>query len=165
MIESQQQILLIAYLTMKIKLVARVVTYDRNAEKILLVKNKGTNFWYPPGGGWEYETENILECAKREVHEETGLHVDIKKMLYAQEFHESAESIFFETFWLAELSHEQSLNENHIDLDPNGAVETAQWFNKEEMRDIKVFPKRLKDTFWDNIATLSGSEDPFIGVS
>ncbi len=148
----------------KLRLLARVVTYDKNINKILLVKNKGMSFWYAPGGGWEYENENILECAKREVHEETGLHVDIKKMLYVQEFHDSAESILFETFWLAELSHEQSLNENHIDLDPNGNVETAQWFNKEELQDLKVFPKRLKNTFWDNIELVINGEDQFIGV-
>ena len=150
---------------MKIKLLSRVVTYDKNLGKILLVKNKGMNFWYAPGGGWEYESENILECAKREVHEETGLHVDIKKMLYVQEFHESSESIFFETFWLAEPSHDQSLNQNHVDRDPNGNVEAAQWFNKEELQELKVFPKRLKNTFWDNIASVLDSEDSFIGVN
>lgn len=147
------------------RLLARVVTYDKDSEKILLVKNKGMNFWYPPGGGWEYEKENILECAKREVFEETGLHVDIKKMLYAQEFHISDEAITFETFWLAELSHEQSLNENHIDLDPNGIVELAQWFSREELKDLKVFPKQLKNTFWDNVETLPDMEDPFLGVN
>jgi 8-oxo-dGTP pyrophosphatase MutT (NUDIX family) len=150
---------------MKIKLVARTVTYDKDKNKILLVKNKGTNFWYPPGGGWEYETENILECAKREVFEETGFRVDVKRMIYAQEFHESPESIFFETFWVAEPSHEQTLNENHIDLDPNGNVEVAQWFGKEELQDLKVFPKRLKNTFWENVSTFLTKEDPFIGVS
>lgn len=150
---------------MKIKLLARVITYDEDSEKILLVKNKGMNFWYPPGGGWEYENENILECAKREVYEETGLHVNIKKMLYLQEFHDSGESIFFETFWLAELSHDQLLNENHVDLDPNGNVEVAQWFHKEDLQNLKVFPGRLKSTFWDNIATFLEHEDPFIGVS
>ncbi len=149
----------------KLRLLARVITYDKNNGKILLVKNNGMSFWYAPGGGWEYENENILECAKREVHEETGLHVDIKKMLYVQEFHDSAESILFETFWLAEPSHEQSLNSNHIDLDPNGNVETAQWFNKEELQDLKVFPKRLKNTFWDNIELMIIGEDTFIGVS
>lgn len=147
------------------RLLARVITYDNDNEKILLVKNKGMNFWYAPGGGWEYEKENILECAKREVFEETGLHVGIKKMLYTQEFHVSEESITFETFWLAELSHEQSLNEKHIDLDPNGIVESAQWFGVEELQDLKVFPKQLKNTFWDNIKITLGSEDSFLGVN
>ncbi len=150
---------------MKIKILARTITYDKEANKILLVKNKGTDFWYAPGGGWEYDHENILECAKREVHEEAGLHVEIKKLLYVQEFHESAETIFFETFWLAELTHEQALDKSHTDLDPNGSVETAQWFSKDELQDLKVFPKRLKNTFWDNLDSLLSNEDPFIGVS
>ncbi len=109
--------------------------------------------------------ENILECAKREVLEETGLHVDIKKMLYTQEFHISDEAITFETFWLAGLSHEQPLNENHIDLDPNGIVEIAQWFGREELQDLKVFPVRLKDVFWDKISTVFAEEDLFLGVN
>lgn len=150
---------------MQMRILARVVTYDKESGKILLVKNKGMNFWYPPGGGWEYEKENILECAKREVFEETGLHVDIKRMLYSQEFHISEESLNFETIWLAELSHAQSLNENHIDLDPNGMVEMAQWFSCEELKDLKVFPKQLKNTFWDNVETLLRMEDPFLGVN
>ena len=150
---------------MKIKLLARTITYDKDAKKILLVKNKGAGFWYAPGGGWEYEKENILECAKREVHEETGMTVEVKRLLYVQEFHESADSIFFETFWLAYPVDGQSLNEAHIDLDPNGMVEAAKWYNKEELQDLKVFPKRLKNTFWDYVDSFLEGEDPFIGVS
>ena len=150
---------------MKIRLLARTVTYDKETNKILLVKNKGTSFWYAPGGGWEYEHENILECAKREVYEETGIHIEIKKLLYVQEFHESVETISFEMFWLAIPINEQKLNKNHIDLDPEGSVETAQWFNKKELQDLEVFPKRLKDTFWDNVDSSLIKEDPFIGVN
>jgi 8-oxo-dGTP diphosphatase len=150
---------------MKIKLLARTITYDRNTNKILLVKNKDASFWYAPGGGWEYERENILECAKREVYEETGLHVEIQRLLYVQEFHESEDTIFFETFWFGELSHDQSLDVSHIDLDPNGRVESAQWFGKEELQEMKVFPKRLKNSFWEAIGDSLDAEDPFIGVS
>ena len=148
----------------KLKPIARVITYDKQANKILLVRNKNTTFWYAPGGGWEFEKENILECAKREVFEETGLHVDIKKLLYVQEFHGSEEIVCLETFWLATLSHDQELNALHTDLDPHGEVEEARWFSSAELQDLKVFPKRLKNTFWENIKDLETSEDPFIGV-
>ncbi|MEK7660329.1 MAG: NUDIX hydrolase [Patescibacteria group bacterium] len=152
----------------KIKPIARVITYKPDENKILLVRNKGTKFWYAPGGSWEYEIENIVECAKREVLEETGMHVEILKLLYLQEFHGiegEIENICLETFWLAKMSHEQALNEAHIDLDPNGAVEEAKWFTKDDLQDLKVFPKRLKNTFWENIKFFAESEDPFIGVS
>jgi ADP-ribose pyrophosphatase YjhB (NUDIX family) len=150
---------------MNIKLLARTITYDQNTKKILLVKNKEAQFWYAPGGGWEYEHENILECAKREVYEETGMIVDIKRLLYVQEFHESTQTIFFETFWLAFLAHEQSLDKSHVDVDPNGAVEAARWFDKAEIQNLKVFPERLKDAFWDSVDSLLKNEDPFIGVN
>lgn len=150
---------------MDIRILARVITYDADEKKILLVKNRGTGFWYAPGGGWEYEKENILEAAKREMKEETGLDVSVIKLLYMQEFHATEDSIFFETFWFAIPDGDKTLNELHIDLDPNGQVETAQWFSREELSELKVFPKRLKNTFWENIERFLNDEDPFIGVS
>jgi len=48
---------------MKIRILARVVIYNKG--KILLVRNKGESFWYPPGGQWEYKKENIIEAARR----------------------------------------------------------------------------------------------------
>ena len=44
---------------MKIRILARVIIYNKS--KILLVRNKGESFWYPPGGQWEYEKENTKE--------------------------------------------------------------------------------------------------------
>lgn len=150
---------------MNVRILARVVTYDHKENKILLVKNKDTNFWYAPGGGWEQDKENILECAKREVKEEADIDVDILRLLYVQEFHATPDTIFFETFWLAKPAGDTSINELHIDLDPNGAVEKAQWFSQSELQDLKIFPKRLKNTFWENIDGIIKAEDPFIGVS
>lgn len=149
---------------MNIRVLARVVVVDPTNQLILLVRNKDTQFWYAPGGGWEYEKENILEAASREVLEETGIQSEIIRLLYVQEFHATPDTIFFETFWLARPTSTE-LNKNHIDLDPNGQVEEARWFNKEELQDIKVFPKRLKKDFWDNLENYINGEDPFIGVS
>jgi len=150
---------------MNVRILARVITYDPVGKKILLVRNKDTNFWYVPGGGWEHEKENILECASREVKEEAGLDIQVLRLLYVQEFHATPETIFFETFWLAKPAGDTELSKLHIDLDPNGAVEEANWFSKSEIQELKVFPKRLKNTFWDNVDSLLETEDPFIGVS
>ncbi|MDP3948049.1 MAG: NUDIX hydrolase [bacterium] len=150
---------------MKIRILARVVTYDPNTKKILLVRNKGTKFWYAPGGEWQQDTETILEAAAREVREETGLEAEIIRLLYLQEFHATPDTIFFETFWLARPKHSSALDQNHVDLDPQGAVEDAEWFDKDSLADLKVFPERLKNTFWDRTEQLLSEEDPFIGVS
>jgi ADP-ribose pyrophosphatase YjhB (NUDIX family) len=150
---------------MKLRNLARVAVYDQEKKKILLVRNKGANFWYLPGGGWEYDRETIVECAKREVKEETGLDVEITRFLYIQEFHASTDTICFETFWLGSLTDEQELQKNHFDLDPQGLVEEAGWFSQDDLKDLKIFPKRLKDSFWENITFMIDSEDRFIGVS
>ncbi len=135
-------------------------------DKILLVRNKGAEFWYPPGGGWEYEKETITECASREVFEETGYVVGIKKLLWLQEFHEK-DKIFFETFWLAEVSEDntQTINKlnNHIDLDKNGAVEEARWYKEAELKNLKIFPERVK-SFRSFVKDSEYRVDPFIGT-
>ncbi len=145
----------------KLRIIARVLAIHEN--RLLLVRNKGANFWYPPGGGWEYEEEVIKECAAREVAEETGYHVDIKNLLWVQEFREN-DSVYFETFWRAELAttNKQDVTglESHIDLDENGAVEEAKWFTEAELVDMKVFPERAK-TFMSSVIEVQ--PDPFIG--
>ena len=145
----------------KLRVIARVLTIHQN--RLLLVRNKGANFWYPPGGGWEYEEEVIKECAAREVAEETGYHVDIKNLLWVQEFREN-DNVYFETFWRAELATANKQDvaglESHIDLDGNGAVEEAKWFTEAELTDIKVFPERAK-VFMTSAVEIQ--PDPFIG--
>ena len=150
---------------MKIRNVTRVVTYDSENNKILLVKNRDQDFWYPPGGGWDYDKESIVQCAEREVSEETGLKVKIIRLLYLQEFHDSADSISFETVWLAKPATKTELSELHVDQDVDGKVEKAQWFSKDDIQNIKVFPRRLQNSFWDNVDKFMQDEDPFIGVS
>jgi len=150
---------------MNIRILARVIAYDHEENKVLLVKNKDGDFWYAPGGGWEYDKENILECAKREVKEETGIDVEIGRLLYIQEFHAANDTICFETFWLAKPIGDTDVNELHIDLDPSGAVGESRWFSESELRDAKVFPDRLKNTFWKKIGSVADTEDPFMGVN
>lgn len=45
--------------------------YDLNNRKILLVQSRG-QFWGPPKGGVN-KNESLVECACREVNEETGM--------------------------------------------------------------------------------------------
>ena len=97
--------------------------------------------------------------------EETGLDVEIKKFLFLQEYHESKESIFFETIWLANTKNTTELNNNHIDLDPNGKVEEVRWFSKEDLIDKTIYPKILKDFFWENLKETLEGYDRFIGVN
>jgi hypothetical protein len=80
-----------------------------------------------------------------------------------QEFKESENRKYFEVFWLAK--YDGDINQKHIDLDPEGMVEEIGEFSQDELQNLKVFPNRLKNTFWDNIKNIEENEDPFIGVS
>jgi 8-oxo-dGTP pyrophosphatase MutT (NUDIX family) len=91
------------YNFMKTRIQARVLVFDSKNQSILIVRNPGAKFWYVPGGGME-DGEDILQCAVREMEEETGLQVDLKRLLYAQELHDDKDSILIiELFWLADL--------------------------------------------------------------
>jgi 8-oxo-dGTP diphosphatase len=66
----------------RIRVAAVVVRGDR----LLLVRQrKGeSTYWLLPGGGLDYG-ESIEACARREVAEETGLEIEVKKFLYMSE--------------------------------------------------------------------------------
>lgn len=59
-------------------------------DNILLIKHKsitqvGSVFWAPPGGGLVFG-ESVENALKREFLEETGLVIDVVKMLFVNEF-------------------------------------------------------------------------------
>lgn len=136
--------------------IARVVII--HDDQIMLVRNRNANFWYPPGGGWEFEGESLPECAKREVKEETNYDVTIDRMLWLSEFREK-DMVYLESFWLGTLnSNSHEAHRQHSDSDPNGAVAEVRWFSEEELVDLTVFPASLKRFSEINLA----SPDPYL---
>lgn len=146
-----------------VRIIARAVIYDKDGRRLLLARNKEEKFWYPPGGGWDAERETILECAVREVYEESGLRVELQRLLYAQEFHISESTTVLEFFWLARPTEKNDI-QMHRDLDPKGHVEEVRWFSRAELGGFKIFPPDLKDRFWEEIEYLEKTADPFLGV-
>ena len=141
----------------KLRVIARVIILNPEKNKIILVRNKGTRFWYPPGGGWEYGHESIRDAAVREVREEVGIDITIDRLLYNKEFSPDNDTLYFETFWLA--YYQGQLPKNHIS---DGAVEDVAWFTQDDLQDITVFPERLKNIFWSELETLNQLKDQFI---
>lgn len=145
----------------KLRVISRAIILDK--DNILLARNKDADFWYPPGGGWEEETESLEESVQREVKEETGYLIDVSSLLWVREFREPEKNkISLETFWKTTISpdNEQTTEglSSHTDLDSDGAVEECRWFPLDTISDVKILPRFLKNHL--NPSDLSG--DAFI---
>ena len=54
--------------------------FDKNCERILLIRRADNGKWAVPGGYME-AGENFFESCAREVFEETGLQVEVKRLI------------------------------------------------------------------------------------
>lgn len=144
---------------MALRVVCRTIVLDQENAHVLLVRNKGGDFWYAPGGGWDHEKESIRECLVRETFEETGVRVHPLRLLYVQEFRPGNGDEHLELFWFAFLIGPSELAKVH---DEYGIVEESRWFSKDELREIKVFPEKMKDKFWYELSSVLSSPNAFL---
>jgi 8-oxo-dGTP diphosphatase len=119
-------------------------------ERLLLVHHQLAghyNFWVPPGGSLEGE-ESILECAQRETLEETGLQVQVDRIVYIQEFLEQ-DRHFCKFFLLAQITGGM-LNLAGRRVDESFLVD-ARFFSRAELRGKTAYPSILHDQFWQDL--------------
>ncbi len=133
---------------------AAIIFNEKN--EILLVKHVHPNtkytWWVPPGGGIENEDENIFECAKREAFEETGLSIDLEKIVYIREFKDIENNNYNIEIFI--LSNRYSGNITTDNIHGKGKddqfIKEVKWFNKNEIENITVFPEIIKNKIWDD---------------
>jgi len=127
-------------------------------ERLLLVKHVDPDtkrvWWIPPGGGLEPGDRTVLDCARREVFEETGLRVEVGKLVYVREFREiESAAHHLELFFTAErFSGSLTLN-NITGAGPDeDYIKGLSWLGREDLRDLAVFPEHLKSGYWEDLA-------------
>ncbi|PEE70476.1 NUDIX domain-containing protein [Bacillus thuringiensis] len=97
---------------------ARVTGILIEDEKVLLVKQRVANRnWSLPGGRVE-NGEMLEEAIIREMREETGLEVKIKKLLYVCDKPDASPSLLHITFLLEKITGEITLPSNEFDHNP-----------------------------------------------
>lgn len=121
----------------------------RNGQ-ILLVHHREAgryDFWVPPGGSLE-GNESIFECAKRETFEETGLVVELDRILYIQEFWEP--EYHFCKFFISGKILSGSLTLANREKD-EGFLVGLRFFSPDDLLNITVYPENLREQFWDDL--------------
>lgn len=126
---------------MPIRLAVRAVIVHE--DRLLLVNaypGAQSDLWCAPGGGAEAQS-SLPENLRREVHEETGLRVDVGAPCLVNEFHDpdrgfhQVEMFFRCTVVDATLSDDWR--------DPEGIVNRRRWVTRAELADLRLKPDGL----------------------
>lgn len=131
-------------------------------DRILLVHHHKPgvyDFWVAPGGGAEGH-EDLRDTARREVFEESGLHVEPQQIAYIEEFTTPQLrecKVWFIGHWVG--------GELNVSNGKAGAehIVAAAWLHLSEFQGRQVFPPMLHSDYWVDKA--SGFALPrYVGV-
>ncbi|MEM7732908.1 MAG: NUDIX hydrolase [Pseudomonadota bacterium] len=113
------------------------------ADRLLLVNaypGDESDLWCAPGGGVERHS-SLPENLKREVHEETGLTIEVGAPCLINEFHDPDRGFHqVDLFFRAKVVAGQ-LQESW--QDPEEIVHKRQFFTRDELRGIRLKPDSL----------------------
>jgi ADP-ribose pyrophosphatase YjhB (NUDIX family) len=126
-----------------IEVTARALVVDRG--RLLVVSDDG-EYWYTPGGRLQ-PGETLVECAAREVAEETGLRVEATDLLHVAEFVEPEhERHKVECYFLA-IIRDSELRPDWVDS--GGEVSLRRFMTRDEIRRRdNVYPTFLAEGTW-----------------
>ncbi len=128
------------------KLKVRVGVIVVHEGKVLLAKqhvSQGQDFWIIPGGGLK-EDEGLLDCARREIAEETGLQIEPVRLLYVGDFFKGDRHVV-DTFWLGRLIGGEL--RRRVD-----EIDSLQFFEIERLKEIEIRPPEIAELVIEGLA-------------
>ncbi|NPV48514.1 MAG: NUDIX hydrolase [Armatimonadetes bacterium] len=124
-------------------------------DSILLVRHRepltGNEWWIPPGGGLQAD-DDLISAARREVFEETGLQVEVSRVVLVREFKDLATNYHHvELFFVADSWEGEVTLANLVPGDEDEPlVKEARFVYRDEFAGITVWPEWLhEDWFWE----------------
>lgn len=125
--------------------VRAVILHD---DRLLLVNawpGERSDLWCAPGGGVE-RGASLPDNLAREVHEETGLRIDVGLPCLLNEFHDPDGSFHqVEVFFRCRVVA-GSLDDGW--QDPEGVVVRRRFFTRDEVAGLRLKPSSLPDVAW-----------------
>ena len=127
----------------------RVVILDKE-NRILMVKqhHDEKDIWMVPGGGIE-EGESSMAAAVREMKEETGLDVEIDRLIWHTE-EVSARGQRFVNFFMGRIKGgELTLGADPEFDNEHQVLREVRFMSREEIEQVEhLHPEYLRDEFW-----------------
>jgi 8-oxo-dGTP diphosphatase len=141
----------------KKKMRVRVGVLVLHDGKVLLAKqhvSQGQDFWIVPGGGLKKD-EGLLDCARREIAEETGLAIEPIRLLYIGDFFKADQHVV-DTFWLAKVVGGELRRRA-------GEIDSLRFFDVERLGSVAIKPPAMAERFLIDFQQGFGSETVYLG--
>lgn len=143
--ENDEDVLSADFPVNKFRISTRVIVQEDN--KVLLVRNKGGDYWYLAGGGIELG-EGLINAAEREIVEETGLtnKVTTHGVVAVDEFANQRFGVHQINLYIAS---ELSCTANFLAAQEGDQVGETVFFTQESLQQEKrVYPSFLAELVW-----------------
>jgi len=130
-------------------ILVRAAAFIIRDNKLLFAKNINSPYYYLVGGGIE-ENETSKEAVAREIFEETGLKLEIDRLVIIQErFHEANNKKHHEIRFFYSIKNNVEISIADGTFTDQGTDETLHWIHLNELAEFEIAPPFLKTISFD----------------